>query len=134
MSIFTWISDFFGFSSALEPSAGISQPWSTPAEPGALPTTSPLDEFTINPASGLPMVGGIGGVDVGGNPYGMDSSYRHVQGLDISLDSSLSGSGIGGVDVGGNPYGMDSSHTHVQGLDISLDDWLSGSGGSSLDW
>lgn len=26
----------------------------------------------INPATGLPMVGGIGGVDVQGNPYGTD--------------------------------------------------------------
>lgn len=26
----------------------------------------------INPATGLPMVGDIGGVDVGGSPYGMD--------------------------------------------------------------
>lgn len=26
----------------------------------------------INPGTGLPMVGDIGGVDVGGNPYGLD--------------------------------------------------------------
>ena len=26
----------------------------------------------INPATGLPMVGGCGGVDVGGNPFGTD--------------------------------------------------------------
>ena len=26
----------------------------------------------INPATGLPMIGGIGGVDAGGSPYGMD--------------------------------------------------------------
>lgn len=31
---------------------------------------------SINPASGLPMVGGdCGGVDVGGNPYGMDMDH-----------------------------------------------------------
>lgn len=29
----------------------------------------------INPANGLPMVGGCGGVDVEGNPYGFD--LRH---------------------------------------------------------
>lgn len=29
---------------------------------------------TINPATGLPMMGGCGGVDVAGNPYGMSSS------------------------------------------------------------
>jgi|SRR5690554_2281563 len=33
------------------------------------------DDFSINPASGLPMLdGGIGGLDVGGNPYGFDLS------------------------------------------------------------
>jgi hypothetical protein len=26
----------------------------------------------INPATGLPMLGDIGGLDVGGNPYGVD--------------------------------------------------------------
>lgn len=26
----------------------------------------------INPATGLPMAGDIGGLDVGGNPYGVD--------------------------------------------------------------
>ena len=30
------------------------------------------DESVINPANGLPMVGGVGGVDVEGNPYGTD--------------------------------------------------------------
>jgi hypothetical protein len=28
---------------------------------------------SINPASGLPMVGGCGGLDVAGNPYGTDT-------------------------------------------------------------
>lgn len=32
-----------------------------------------MDSPTINPATGLPMLGeDIGGLDVGGNPYGMD--------------------------------------------------------------
>lgn len=29
----------------------------------------------INPANGLPMVGGIGGLDVAGNPYGFDDLH-----------------------------------------------------------
>jgi hypothetical protein len=29
----------------------------------------------INPATGLPMVGGCGGVDIEGNPYGTDSHH-----------------------------------------------------------
>ena len=32
------------------------------------------DGFAINPASGLPMIAGIGSVDVEGNLYGFDSS------------------------------------------------------------
>lgn len=31
----------------------------------------------INPASGLPMTGGVGGIDVAGNPYGVDASLIH---------------------------------------------------------
>jgi hypothetical protein len=31
----------------------------------------------INPATGLPMIGGIGGTDVQGNPYGTDLHDHH---------------------------------------------------------
>lgn len=31
----------------------------------------------INPATGLPMIGGIGGIDAGGSPYGFDSHSFH---------------------------------------------------------
>lgn len=31
----------------------------------------------INPATGLPMTGGIGGVDMAGNPYGVDLDDHH---------------------------------------------------------
>lgn len=30
----------------------------------------------VNPATGLPMVGGCGGVDVGGNPYGVNLDHH----------------------------------------------------------
>lgn len=33
-----------------------------------------MNETVINPATGLPMINGIGGVDVAGNPYGTDLS------------------------------------------------------------
>lgn len=36
------------------------------------------DDFaTVNPATGLPMMGGIGGLDVAGNPYGFDNDDMH---------------------------------------------------------
>lgn len=34
----------------------------------------------INPATGLPMVGGCGGVDVEGNPYGADLHHDDTWG------------------------------------------------------
>ena len=33
------------------------------------------DDNTINPSTGLPMVGGIGGIDVGGDTFGSSSSH-----------------------------------------------------------
>lgn len=44
----------------------------------------------INPATGLPMVGGCGNVDVAGNPYGTDLSH-HDTGFSGNADwSSIS--------------------------------------------
>jgi len=34
-----------------------------------------LDDNEINPANGLPMIGGIGGIDIEGNTYGQDMDY-----------------------------------------------------------
>lgn len=55
----------------------------------ASPAAPALDDTycTINPATGLPMVGGCGGVDVGGNPYGMDPMHHDTdtwRGMDWS--------------------------------------------------
>jgi hypothetical protein len=60
------------------------------------------ESIAINPASGLPMVGGEGGVDVSGNPYGVDDSQSGscpTLGDDIgsSFDSGSIGCG-GGLD------------------------------------
>jgi len=35
------------------------------------------DLSEINPATGLPMIGGIAGIDVAGNPYGFDNNDMH---------------------------------------------------------
>lgn len=51
---------------------------------------SSLDDNAINPANGLPMVGGMGGVDVAGNPYGTDFSHEGTFGSGSSLDDSFS--------------------------------------------
>jgi len=33
-------------------------------------------EDEINPSTGMPMIGGIGGFDAGGNTYGSDGSFH----------------------------------------------------------
>ena len=72
MSLFGWFSDLFrGFSPSVSHTDSSS-------------TLSDLDETAINPANGLPMIGGMGGLDIEGNPYGTDSdSFNddHLTGL-----------------------------------------------------
>lgn len=47
----------------------------------------------INPASGLPMIDGTGGIDVGGNIFGTDFDHHDTF---SSIDTSLgNGSGLG---------------------------------------
>lgn len=36
------------------------------------------DSLSVNPANGLPMIGGTGGIDMQGNPFGTDFSHNHV--------------------------------------------------------
>lgn len=48
--------------------------------------TSDGHHCDINPANGLPMVGGCGGLDIEGNPYGIDFSHD-----DSSIDSNWDG-------------------------------------------
>lgn len=63
-----------------------------PAICDALASLAPAD---INPATGVPMVGGCGGVDVSGNPYGLDlyqSSADSFSAFDTTFEM---GSSIG---------------------------------------
>ncbi len=54
MRLFQWLADLF---------AGSSDPLRASSDEGV----------SINPATGIPMAGpGIGGVDVGGNPFGQN--------------------------------------------------------------
>ncbi|AMO56229.1 hypothetical protein GZ77_05300 [Endozoicomonas montiporae] len=113
--------------------------------------SSATDDFpTVNPATGLPMVNGIGSVDVGGNPFGTDLSARYHDELSIShfdndsLSSSLGSSsinpanglpmidGTGSVDVLGNPYGTDSHDSFSSGIGLHDDPFDSFSSGSGL--
>ncbi|SFN04154.1 hypothetical protein [Thermodesulforhabdus norvegica] len=56
------------------------------------------DETVINPATGLLMIGGIGGFDVDGNPYGCDFSrdLSFDDDWDFSRNTSFDDDGSGG--------------------------------------
>lgn len=78
----SWLSSLFGYSDPIHSS----------------------DDHVINPATGLPMMGGTGGVDAAGNPYGTDS---HT--FDSDFGSSCGsdfGSGFGSSGCGGG-FGSD---------------------------
>jgi len=64
----------------------------------------------INPATGFPMLNGMGGVDMTGSPFGFDvrAPYNPANGLPMI-------NGMGGVDVAGNPYGTDMNQVHGLG-------------------
>lgn len=53
----------------------------------------------INPANGFPMIDGIGGVDVVGNPYGADSQFNDIGvGIDTT-DTGLNDCGSSTMDM-----------------------------------
>jgi hypothetical protein len=47
------------------------------------------DESAINPANGLPMIGGMGGVDVEGNTFGTDDMFDNDIGCLNSFDDTF---------------------------------------------
>lgn len=65
------------------------------------------DDTTINPATGLPI---DGGVDSSGNPFGTDGSsgigFPEDSAVNPATGLSMTG-GIGGIDSAGNTYGND---------------------------
>ncbi|MGZ0753216.1 hypothetical protein [Kluyvera sichuanensis] len=68
---------------------------------------SPVEDMIINPSSGLPMVNGFGGVDVGGNTWGNDNLHS---GFSVNPTSGLPMDGINtGIDMDGNSWGTTSS-------------------------
>lgn len=104
MGIFDWLfDDMFGDDTTGTSSNAISDSIAS----------SPLPELEttyINPASGLPMIGGIGGIDVAGNVWGTDHSH------DCSFtSSSLFDHGF-----------CDDSWSSLS-CSSSFDDWSSGS-------
>ena len=56
----------------------------TDTSSSSISDTSSMD---VNPATGLPMVGGMGGVDVGGDVWGSDSNSSFSDDFSTSMDS-----------------------------------------------
>lgn len=105
MSFLSWLSDLFGFGS--RKGAGwmdndFTSPSTSLFDDDSMNTSSSLfdhswdtDESSIthvNPATGLPMCGGIGGVDVAGNPYGFNNDDCSSTSTSMFDDWSSSGS------------------------------------------
>jgi hypothetical protein len=113
MRLFDWLSDYFSGNDAgphmsVSDSGVTDDTFSSGMSPGGTDDTfssstgtlSDFDEYTINPVTGLPMVGGIGGIDVAGNPYGFDLSGDHLH-FDSGTDAmSSSGDSFGSGDSG----------------------------------
>ena len=56
------------------------------------------DESSNNPANGLSMIGGSGGVDAEGNAYGLDSSHDHSESIgSMGHDDHWAGMSGGGM-------------------------------------
>jgi hypothetical protein len=56
-------------------------------------------EYCINPANGLPMLGGMAGIDTAGNRFGCDSSHDFSRSsFDSSASSYCGGSSLGCCD------------------------------------
>jgi hypothetical protein len=139
MGLFSWLDRLFGDEGGMDRRRVDDPPVGSPAmgqralhapgwsdDGGSAPGwggDGPALSCEVNPATGLLMVGGVGGVDVAGNPYGADLSHEPWAGfgdpaggpwIDDGAVNPASGlpmvGGVGGVDVAGNPYGFDDSH------------------------
>lgn len=78
---------------------------------------STMDDMAINPANGMPMVGGMGGVDVEGNPYGTDIS-------DLSGDHDpFSDSAACGLDDSFTTFDDDFGCGIDDSMGSGFDDW-----------
>ena len=86
MSVFDWFSDLFSSGSG-------ASTWVDSEVTGnnaSMIGTNSLDDFAINPANRQSNGVGIGGLDIGGNPFGTDFSNDHM--TSSTFDESRSSS------------------------------------------
>lgn len=106
--------------------------------------SDPFDHTGTNPASGLPMTGGV---DIAGNAYGTSShafddhgstsSAGGASGFDhLSINPASGLPMTGGMDVAGNVYGTsswDSASSSISNHDSWSSSWDSGSSSAGYD-
>lgn len=102
MGFFSRIGEFLGFGSnqLLDDSVTVI------GANNLIDINTPIDDFTINPATGLPMVNGMSGVDIAGNPYGVDNTHHDSFGSNFDSGSSFgSNDAFGSSFDGGSSFG-----------------------------
>lgn len=119
MGIFDWLYNWLGAGASagrhLSPRAG--------TDPGR------SSQCDINPATGLPMVGGCGGLDVEGNPYGTDLHPDGLDALNSGLNDPAQALTAGPDDHGGDADALDHVHTASS---PAADGWDGSTGGDDL--
>lgn len=98
MGIGNWLSGLFGMDAPASMGSGYD---------------SVMDPGPINPATDQPM---MGGVDIMGNPWGVDLSPPHQWHDDhaSSISHDIGGIGMGGHDYASSSFGHDYHHSHHQ--------------------
>ncbi len=87
-------------------------------------SSTDIEPTEINPASGLPMINGKEGVDVEGNPYGVDNSEIGINApFSDASNSMLDSSGIFEVDCFSDGVSYSSSSIDDSFSSDSSDDW-----------
>ena len=98
--------------------------------------SSSIDSFgsTINPATGLPMISGSGGVDVQGNPFGVDLHSHHtIETTNTTIDHSWESSGSAFTDSSWTASGSSFTDTSWSSSSSSFSDDSWSSSSSSFD-
>lgn len=104
MGLFSRIGEYFGFGSNKLLDDSVTGMGAN----NLTDLNNPINDFTINPATGLPMIDGMGGVDIAGNPYGVDNNNHDTFGSSFNIGSNDSfGSSFDSSSSFGGGFGSD---------------------------
>jgi len=116
MGLFNWFSGLFASNTITDSLTNVVD---EPITAMRIVHVDSMDENAVNPATGLPMVGGTGGVDVLGNHYGVDMNDHDMEIGSTSCfddpfhhDSFSSSNGCGSGDFD-NSFGINDSFSSI---------------------